>query len=86
MAKTLAVADQPSTGMQQLKALPQRTGDFLKDVRSEMKKVVTPSRLEVQNTTAIVIVTVFIFAAYFALVDYGVGHFMDFLFKKLAKQ
>ncbi len=51
-----------------------------------MKKVITPSRLEVQNTTTIVIITVFIFAAYFALVDYGVGHLMDFLFKKLAKQ
>ena len=86
MAKTLAVTDQPSTGMQHLKSLPQRTGDFLKDVRSEMKKVITPSRLEVQNTTTIVIITVFIFAAYFALVDYGVGHLMDFLFKKLAKQ
>ncbi len=86
MAKALAVADQPSTGMQQLKSGPQRLGDFLKDVRAEMKKVVTPSRLEVQNTTAIVIVTVFIFAAYFALVDYGVGHTMDFIFRRLAKQ
>ena len=86
MAKAIAVADQPSTGMQQLKSGPQRLGDFLKDVRSEMKKVITPSRLEVQNTTTIVIITVFIFAAYFALVDYGVGHLMDFLFKKLAKQ
>ncbi len=86
MAKAIAVADQPSTGIQQLKSGPQRLGEFLKDVRSEMKKVITPSRLEVQNTTTIVIITVFIFAAYFALVDYGVGHLMDFVFRKLAKQ
>ena len=86
MAKTLAVADQPATGIQNLKTGPARLGEFLKDVRSEMKKVITPSRLEVQNTTTIVIITVFIFAAYFALVDYGVGHLMDFVFKHLAKQ
>ncbi len=86
MAKTMAVVDQPSTGMQQLKSGPARLGEFLKDVRAEMKKVITPSRTEVQTTTTVVIITVFIFAAYFALVDYGVGHVMDFLFKHLAKQ
>ena len=86
MAKAIAVADQPSTGMQQLKTGPARLGEFLKDVRAEMKKVITPSRTEVQNTTTIVIITVFIFAAYFALVDYGVGHAMDYLFKHLAGQ
>ena len=86
MAKTMAVVDQPSTGMQQLKSGPARLGEFLKDVRAEMKKVITPSRTEVQTTTTVVIITVFIFAAYFALVDYGVGHLMDFLFKHLSKQ
>ena len=86
MAKAIAVTDQPSTGIQQLKSGPARLGEFLKDVRSEMKKVITPSRAEVQTTTTVVIVTVFAFAAYFALVDYGVGHLMDFLFKHLARQ
>ena len=85
MAKTMAVVDQPSTGMQQLKSGPARLGEFLKDVRAEMKKVITPSRTEVQTTTTVVIITVFIFAAYFAIVDYGFGHAMDFLLKKLAK-
>jgi preprotein translocase SecE subunit len=33
------------------------------DVRNEMRKVVTPSRKEVQATTTVVLVTVFIFAA-----------------------
>jgi preprotein translocase subunit SecE len=47
--------------------------EFLKDVRSEMRKVVSPTRAEVQSTTTIVIVTVFIFAGYFALVDFVVG-------------
>ena len=86
MAKTIAVADQTSTGMQQLKNGPERLGEFLKDVRSETRKVVTPSRDEVQSTTIVVIATVFIFAFYFAIVDYVVGHGIDLLFKHLAKQ
>ncbi len=85
MAKTMAVVVQPNTGMQQLKSGPARLGEFLKDVRAEMKKVITPSRIEVQTTTTVVIITVFIFATYFAIVDYGVGHLMDLLLKKLAK-
>ena len=86
MAKTVAVVDQPGTAIQRLKTGPARLGDFLKDVRSEMKKVVTPSRDEVQTTTIVVIVTVFIFAAYFWAVDNVVGHGVDLLFKHLAIQ
>jgi preprotein translocase subunit SecE len=42
---------------------------FLHDVRAEMRKVVTPSRKEVQATTTVVIVAVFIFGLYFFVVD-----------------
>ncbi len=73
MAKTIAVADQQTTGIERMKSKPQEFFDFLKDVRSEMRKVVAPTRAEVQSTTTIVIVTVFIFAGYFALVDLVVG-------------
>ncbi len=85
MAKTAVMVDQPNSGLQQLKTGPARLGEFLKDVRSEMKKVVTPSKAEVQATTIVVIVTVFVFAAYFGAVDFLVGHLMDFVFKHLAK-
>jgi preprotein translocase subunit SecE len=47
MAKTIAVADQQTTGMERLKSKPQEFFDFLKDVRSEMRKVVAPTRSEV---------------------------------------
>jgi preprotein translocase subunit SecE len=47
--------------------------EFLQDVRSEMRKVVTPSRKEVQATTIVVLVTVFAFAGYFYLVDSILG-------------
>ena len=85
MAKTVAVVEQPTTGMDRLKTGPARLGDFLKDVRAEMKKVITPSREEVQTTTFVVILTVFIFAVFFAIVDFFVGHGIDLLFKHLAK-
>jgi preprotein translocase subunit SecE len=85
MAKSIAVVEQPSTGMQQLKSLPERLSSFLKDVRSEMRKVITPSRAEVQATTTVVIVTVFIFAAYFWLVDNIIGRSIEALLHHLTK-
>ncbi|MES2222368.1 MAG: preprotein translocase subunit SecE, partial [Acidobacteriota bacterium] len=48
---------------------PERFLNFLKEVRSELHKVVTPSRKEVQSTTTVVIITVFLFAGYFWVVD-----------------
>ena len=69
MAKTLVVTDQTTSGIQQLKSQPERLASFLKDVRSEMRKVIAPTREEVQSTTLIVLVTVFVFAAYFWAVD-----------------
>jgi preprotein translocase subunit SecE len=43
--------------------------DFLSDVRAEMRKVVAPSRKEVETTTTVVIIAVFIFGMFFFLVD-----------------
>jgi preprotein translocase subunit SecE len=85
MAKSIVVAEETSTGMQQLKSLPERLSSFLKDVRSEMRKVITPSRAEVQATTTVVIVTVFIFAAYFWLVDNIIGRSIEALLHQLTK-
>ena len=42
---------------------------FLSDVRAEMRKVVTPSRKEVESTTTVVLIAVFIFGLFFFLVD-----------------
>jgi preprotein translocase subunit SecE len=87
MAKTVAVAEQQTgTGLQQIKSLPERTRSFLKDVRSEMRKVVAPSRAEVQSTTTVVIVTVFIFAAYFWLVDNVIGRGVEYVLRLAGNQ
>ena len=54
-----------------------RSKRFLTDVRTEMRKVTTPSAKEVRATTGVVIVTVFLFAAYFYVVDKGIGAVID---------
>jgi preprotein translocase subunit SecE len=87
MAKTVAVAEQQTgTGIQQIKSLPERTRSFLKDVRSEMRKVVSPSRTEVRSTTTVVLVTVFIFAAYFWLVDNIIGRGVEYVLRLAGNQ
>jgi len=80
MAKAIAAAagDQP-----EWKAAPQRLRSFLKDVRSEMRKVVSPSWPEVQTTTTVVVITVFAFAAYFWLVDNIIGKAIETMLRKL---
>jgi len=85
MAKAIAVADEQSTGTERLKAQPREFMEFLKEVRSEMRKVVTPTRAEVQSTTTVVLAAVFLFAAYFFVVDtifgQGVTHLIQYLTK-----
>jgi preprotein translocase subunit SecE len=57
---------------------------FLSDVRSEMRKVVTPSRKEVEATTTVVLATVFIFGVFFYVVDKILGFGLDRLLKSLS--
>jgi preprotein translocase subunit SecE len=52
---------------------------FLGEVRTELKRTTWPSRLEVRNTTLVVIVTVFIFAAFLGVVDYFLSHMVRFV-------
>jgi preprotein translocase subunit SecE len=82
MAK-MATATMPKEGSfgARLKSWPQRTKGFYNDVRTEMKKVTTPSRKEVQATTVVVIITVFLFGAYFWVIDTVIGHGIDRLLR-----
>ena len=84
MAKAMTVSSERSEpkGPQQPSQLVgtwDRWMGFLKDVRNEMRKVWTPTFKEVQNTTVVVIVTVFAFAAYFYLVDQVLGRVVQSL-------
>ncbi|MFZ0630911.1 MAG: preprotein translocase subunit SecE [Acidobacteriaceae bacterium] len=57
-----------------------RSRDFLKDVRAEMRKVVTPSAADVRSTTIVVILSVFAFAGFFYVVDAVLGNAVKYLY------
>jgi preprotein translocase subunit SecE len=59
---------------------------FLSDVRGEMRKVVTPSRKEVEATTTVVVIAVFLFGLYFFVVDSIFSYSVSQLFKRLGAQ
>lgn len=84
MAKTATMAAEESGFTGQVKSWPQRVKAFYNDVRTEMKKVTTPSRKEVQATTVVVIITVFIFGAYFWIVDTAIAHTLDTVLRRLS--
>jgi len=54
---------------------------FLHEVRVEMRQVTWPTWDDVTSTTGVVIVTVFFFGAFLALVDLGVSHAVERVFK-----
>ncbi len=84
MAKAVAVANEQNVNIERLKSGPERLKSFLLDVRNELKKLYTPTMPEVRATTAVVLITVFIFAAYFAGVDYIISHSVGALLDKLS--
>ena len=84
MAKSAAMelpGDEGFVG--KVKAWPQRAKSFYNDVRTEMRKVTVPNRKEVQGTTTVVIITVFLFGLYFWIVDSIIGKGLDQLLKFL---
>jgi preprotein translocase subunit SecE len=84
MANTVAAANDDSWGGK-MKSLPERIKSFYNDVRTEMRKVTAPSRKEVQATTTVVIVTVFLFGVYFFIIDNVIGRGVDLLFRTFTK-
>ena len=60
-----------------LRSWPERIRTFYHDVRTEMKKVTSPSLKEVQGTTTVVIITVFLFALFFFLTDYVISQSLE---------
>jgi preprotein translocase subunit SecE len=85
MAKAATVArDEQSLGGK-LKQFPARTKGFFSDVRNDMRKVTFPSRKEVQATTTVVIITVFLFAFYFWIIDLGIGRAVEWVISRGAK-
>jgi preprotein translocase subunit SecE len=83
MAKSIAAAADDNSFGGRLKSWPERVMTFYRDVRTEMKKVTAPSYKDVQATTIVVIITVFLFGLYFWIVDNTIGSGINYLFKYL---
>ena len=83
MAKSLAMApgEDENRIIARVKSWPEKVRDFYHDVRTETKKLTTPSLKEVQATTVVVIITVFLFALYFFVVDITLGNGLDRLMR-----
>ena len=82
MAKSAATQIMDADGIGgKLKSWPQRIRTFYNDVRTEMKKVTSPSFKEVRATTMVVIITVAIFGLYFWAIDTVISKGVNELFK-----
>jgi preprotein translocase subunit SecE len=62
-------APEPKGWLESVKEWPAITKSYVGELQLEMKRVTWPNRKQVESTTAIVILTVFAFAAYFKVVD-----------------
>jgi preprotein translocase subunit SecE len=81
MATQTTTAVQPGGGFA---AWLKGVREYIDELRTEMRRVTWPTRKQVQATTTVVIVSVFMFAAYFALVDAVLGNSINTVFHKLA--
>ena len=57
------------TTLEKASSWVQNTKDYFEDLQKEMRLVTWPSRKQVIATTTVVVTSVFLFAAYFAVVD-----------------
>jgi len=73
----MATAVEQNAIVTTLRSWPERIKTFYSDVRTEMKKVTSPTLKEVQGTTTVVIITVFLFALYFFLVDLAISNSLE---------
>ena len=60
----------------------QRTGEFLAEVRNEMKRVTWPSQREVYATTVVVILTSVFFGLYLFILDIGIDRLVSWIFSR----
>ena len=59
--------------IQRASSWPARTRDYIGELQNEMRRVTWPNWKQVRATTMVVIIAVFLFAAYFWVVDWAVN-------------
>jgi len=71
--------------IQRASTWPVRMKNYFEELQMEMRRVTWPSWKQVRATTIVVIVAVFAFAAYFAVVDQVVSRVIQKLFDSFSK-
>ena len=74
-----------SGAVEAVKNWPQRVKNFIDGLRTEMHRVTWPSSKQVRATTLVVIITVFLFGAFFAAVDTALNYGTSRLFNYFTK-
>jgi preprotein translocase subunit SecE len=74
-----------SNGMGGVAGWPRAIKDYFAELQAEMRRVTWPSAKQVRATTGVVIAAVFLFAAYFAVVDLLLGRSVNIIFQALAR-
>ena len=69
----------------ELTALPEETKNYIEEVQAEMKRVTWPTWNQVRATTGVVIAAVFLFAAYFFVVDSICSRAINFVIHKFSR-
>jgi preprotein translocase, SecE subunit, bacterial len=85
MAEVKTMSESPEIS-RKIADWPGRVKGYIEEVRAEMRRVTWPSWKQVRATTAVVIVAVFLFAAYFALVDQVLGRGINTIFEAFTKR
>ncbi len=73
------------TAIEKASSWPQNVKDYFEDLQKEMRLVTWPSRKQVIATTTVVVFSVFLFAAYFAVIDQLFARGVTQVFKWSAK-
>ena len=71
--------------IQRAAAWPIQVKNYFEELQMEMRRVTWPSWKQVRATTLVVIIAVFAFAAYFAVVDQVVSGIVNKLFTALSR-
>ena len=71
--------------IQRATSWPIQVKNYFEELQMEMRRVTWPSWKQVRATTAVVIVAVFAFAAYFAVVDQLVSSIINKLFNAFSR-
>jgi preprotein translocase subunit SecE len=76
---------EPGNFIQRASGWPAQVKNYFEELQLEMRRVTWPSWKQVRATTGVVIVAVFAFAAYFAVVDQVVSNIINKLFNAFTR-